>query len=308
MDAGDRVEDAQVGGAAVALALGGGAGLGRHLEAEQMPAAQGRGQLGRRARLALPGELRAPGAGRGRLPDPVEVDARAEHPGDGPLDVRAQRTRRGVHVQNSTCRHLDLRAERTSCELADDRGRAATLMARLPCGGARSVTYRRSRCRRTSGIHPAGRLYGCEPLHEPGGNPCALSWVEDHDGAERGDGPGMRKRRHVSRAVFAAVTAAVLGVAGCDAVGGDSPGPAGAGERSARPTPTPAWDRSPDSIAAVGDSITTGFDACAVLSDCPEASWATGTSARVDSLAVRLLGRAKAAERSGRPSGAGTTP
>ncbi|MFE9018569.1 SGNH/GDSL hydrolase family protein [Streptomyces sp. NPDC007808] len=108
----------------------------------------------------------------------------------------------------------------------------------------------------------------------------------------------MRKRRHVSRAVFAAVAAAVLGVAGCDAVGGDSPAPAGTEQRSARPKPTPAWDRSPDSIAAVGDSITTGFDACAVLSDCPEASWATGTSARVDSLAVRLLGRSKAAERS----------
>jgi lysophospholipase L1-like esterase len=44
----------------------------------------------------------------------------------------------------------------------------------------------------------------------------------------------------------------------------------------------------------VGDSITTGFDACTVLSDCPEVSWATGSSARVDSLAVRLLGKAKA--------------
>lgn len=110
----------------------------------------------------------------------------------------------------------------------------------------------------------------------------------------------MRQRRHVSRAVFAAVTAAVLGVAGCDAVGGDSPGPSDSGTRSARPSPkpTPDWDRSPASIAAVGDSITTAFDACTVLSDCPEASWATGSSPEVDSLAVRLLGRAKAAERS----------
>ncbi|MET9832947.1 SGNH/GDSL hydrolase family protein [Streptomyces sp. NPDC006385] len=110
----------------------------------------------------------------------------------------------------------------------------------------------------------------------------------------------MRKRRHVPRAVFAAVTAAVLGVAGCDAVGGDSPAPSGTGAQSARssPKPAPVWDRAPDSIAAVGDSITTGFDACAVLSDCPDVSWATGTSPRVDSLAVRLLGKAKAAERS----------
>ena len=48
----------------------------------------------------------------------------------------------------------------------------------------------------------------------------------------------------------------------------------------------------------MGDSITTGFDACTVLSDCPEVSWATGSSAQVDSLAVRLLGKTKAAQRS----------
>ncbi|MFE5915638.1 SGNH/GDSL hydrolase family protein [Streptomyces sp. NPDC056468] len=108
----------------------------------------------------------------------------------------------------------------------------------------------------------------------------------------------MRKRRHLSRAVLAAVTATVLGVSGCDAVGGNSPEPSGSDARSARPKPTPTWDRSPASIAAVGDSITTGFDACSVLSDCPEVSWATGSSPRVDSLAVRLLGRGKAAERS----------
>ncbi|MGF0171907.1 SGNH/GDSL hydrolase family protein [Streptomyces sp. Marseille-Q5077] len=108
----------------------------------------------------------------------------------------------------------------------------------------------------------------------------------------------MRKRRHLSRAVLAAVTATVLGVSGCDAVGGNSPEPSGSDARSARPKPTPTWDRSPASVAAVGDSITTGFDACSVLSDCPEVSWATGSSPRVDSLAVRLLGKAKAAERS----------
>lgn len=110
----------------------------------------------------------------------------------------------------------------------------------------------------------------------------------------------MPKRRHLSRAVFAAVIATVLGVAGCDAVGGNSPAPSGTDAQSARPSPrpTPTWDRSPASIAAVGDSITTGFDACTVLSDCPEASWATGSSPQVDSLAVRLLGKANAAERS----------
>jgi lysophospholipase L1-like esterase len=99
--------------------------------------------------------------------------------------------------------------------------------------------------------------------------------------------------------VLAVVAAAVMGAAGCDAVGGGSPGSSGAGAgRKPSPRPTPVWDTSPDSVAAVGDSITTGFDACSVLSDCPEVSWATGGSERVDSLAVRLLGRAKAAGRS----------
>ncbi|GAA0306804.1 SGNH/GDSL hydrolase family protein [Streptomyces turgidiscabies] len=51
-------------------------------------------------------------------------------------------------------------------------------------------------------------------------------------------------------------------------------------------------------MAAVGDSITRGFDACSVLSDCPEVSWATGTATDVNSLAVRLLGASGVAARS----------
>ncbi|AOR34563.1 hypothetical protein BFF78_29090 [Streptomyces fodineus] len=104
----------------------------------------------------------------------------------------------------------------------------------------------------------------------------------------------MRKPSSRARAGLAVVTAAVLGVAGCDAGGGSSPG--GTKARAARPAPL--WNPRPDSIAAVGDSITRGFDACTVLSDCPEVSWATGSDAKVDSLAVRLLGVAGAAERS----------
>jgi lysophospholipase L1-like esterase len=117
-----------------------------------------------------------------------------------------------------------------------------------------------------------------------------------HD--DRGDHRRMWKQGHRSQAVLATVAVAVLGVAGCDAVGGNSAGPSGTKAHSAKPSPRPTWDTSPGSIAAVGDSITRGFDACTVLSDCPEASWATGTSTKVDSLAVRLLGRAEAAERS----------
>lgn len=108
----------------------------------------------------------------------------------------------------------------------------------------------------------------------------------------------MRKTGHRKRAALAVLSAAVLGLAGCDAVGGNSPGPSGTDVKRVKPKPTPVWDRSPESLAAVGDSITRGFDACSVLSDCPEVSWATGSSADVDSLAVRLLGETKAAERS----------
>ncbi|WP_329277467.1 SGNH/GDSL hydrolase family protein [Streptomyces sp. NBC_01451] len=109
----------------------------------------------------------------------------------------------------------------------------------------------------------------------------------------------MRKRSHRSRAVVAVVSAALLGVAGCDAAGGTSPAPDGT-RAQAKPsaTPTPGWDTGPASIAAVGDSITRGFDACSVLSDCPEASWATGSDKEVNSLAVRLLGASGAASRS----------
>ncbi|MGW5195879.1 SGNH/GDSL hydrolase family protein [Streptomyces spiralis] len=109
----------------------------------------------------------------------------------------------------------------------------------------------------------------------------------------------MRKRSHRMRAAHAVVAAAVLATAGCDVVG-DKASARDAGARAAKPSASaaPAWDASPSSIAAVGDSITRGFDTCAVLSDCPEASWATGSDPSVNSLAVRLLGAAGAARRS----------
>ncbi|MER5474911.1 SGNH/GDSL hydrolase family protein [Streptomyces sp. NPDC002685] len=109
----------------------------------------------------------------------------------------------------------------------------------------------------------------------------------------------MRNRSHRSRAVLAfAAATALLGVAACDATGGNSSAPRGTNGAWPSPKPTPVWDRSPQSMAAVGDSITRGFDACSVLSDCPEVSWATGSDPQVDSLAVRLLGTTGAAERS----------
>ncbi|MEH0544099.1 SGNH/GDSL hydrolase family protein [Streptomyces sp. B21-105] len=108
----------------------------------------------------------------------------------------------------------------------------------------------------------------------------------------------MRMRNRHARALLAGTTAAVLGLAGCDVQGGDGAAAPGTRARQAQPSPTSLWDSSPDSVAAVGDSITRGFDACGVLADCPEVSWATGSSAEVNSLAVRLLGAAKAATHS----------
>ncbi|MET9346844.1 SGNH/GDSL hydrolase family protein [Streptomyces termitum] len=84
-------------------------------------------------------------------------------------------------------------------------------------------------------------------------------------------------------------------LAGC--AGSPAPAPS-APASTAAPTPSPPpapWVSSPASVAAVGDSITRAFDACALLADCPEASWATGTDPAVNSLALRLLGPGRVA-------------
>ncbi|MFK4064424.1 SGNH/GDSL hydrolase family protein [Streptomyces sp. NPDC029674] len=111
----------------------------------------------------------------------------------------------------------------------------------------------------------------------------------------------MRNRRRRSRAVVALATTALLcggALTACDAQGGNSGAPGGSSAHRPSPKPTPSWDTSPRSLAAVGDSITRGFDACSVLSDCPEASWATGTDTEINSLATRLLGKNRAATHS----------
>ncbi|WP_328913378.1 MULTISPECIES: SGNH/GDSL hydrolase family protein [unclassified Streptomyces] len=64
-----------------------------------------------------------------------------------------------------------------------------------------------------------------------------------------------------------------------------SPGGPGAEHRAA---PARPWNTRPPSVAALGDSITRGFDACHPLSDCPEVSWATGSRTAVDSIGRRL--------------------
>ncbi|MFI9200511.1 SGNH/GDSL hydrolase family protein [Streptomyces sp. NPDC053048] len=90
-----------------------------------------------------------------------------------------------------------------------------------------------------------------------------------------------RRRSGIVRTAVALLSAALL-VTGCD------DGRTESKAAVAKPSPTrPAWNTRPTSIASLGDSITRGFDACSVLEDCPEVSWATGTA--VDSLARRLL-------------------
>lgn len=105
--------------------------------------------------------------------------------------------------------------------------------------------------------------------------------------------PRRRARRTLpgagATAALLVVAAGVLG--GCSADGAKP-----AGERGAQAAPR--WNTAPASVAAVGDSITRGFDACSVLADCPEASWATGDDPAVHSLAARLLGEADAPARS----------
>ncbi|MGW0391670.1 SGNH/GDSL hydrolase family protein [Streptomyces sp. NPDC003042] len=93
--------------------------------------------------------------------------------------------------------------------------------------------------------------------------------------------------RRGPRRTFAGAGAAVALLAAA-VTGCDTGRPAAEGERGAQAAPR--WNTAPASIAAVGDSITRGFDACSVLADCPEASWATGSDPVVRSLAARLLG------------------
>ncbi|PKV85571.1 SGNH/GDSL hydrolase family protein [Streptomyces sp. TLI_146] len=116
---------------------------------------------------------------------------------------------------------------------------------------------------------------------------------------DHGTLPTRRSRSARGRtAAAAALTAVALAVtAGCTS---SEPSAGHRAEAAPRPspTPTPHWNPRPASIAAVGDSITRGFDACMVLSDCPEASWATGSDHGVRSLATRLLGAGEAAARS----------
>ncbi|MCS0638236.1 SGNH/GDSL hydrolase family protein [Streptomyces sp. LP05-1] len=112
--------------------------------------------------------------------------------------------------------------------------------------------------------------------------------------------PGRVRTRFRATAVRPAVAALLCGtvLAGCAGPPERGPERDRSASSAPSPVPDPLWDRSPSSLAAVGDSITRGYDACGLLADCPEVSWATGSDPAVDSLAVRLLGAKGAAARS----------
>ncbi|CCB74220.1 MULTISPECIES: GDSL-type esterase/lipase family protein [Streptomycetaceae] len=112
--------------------------------------------------------------------------------------------------------------------------------------------------------------------------------------------PCSRPRTAATAALTAVTTAAaVFTLAGCGNTAARPQHAAGpAATRSAPNASGPAtstapadtaWDPHPRSIAALGDSITRGFDACSLLEDCPDASWVTGNRPDVKSLTYRLL-------------------
>ncbi|GGO80560.1 SGNH/GDSL hydrolase family protein [Wenjunlia tyrosinilytica] len=100
----------------------------------------------------------------------------------------------------------------------------------------------------------------------------------------------MREQAPRRRGACVAAAAVAALLAGCGSA--DHPSTRSASASPARTAashhPPPVWKKMPRTVAAVGDSITRGFDACSVLADCPEVSWVTGTDDRVGSLASRL--------------------
>ncbi|MFI0779563.1 SGNH/GDSL hydrolase family protein [Streptomyces sp. NPDC021212] len=107
----------------------------------------------------------------------------------------------------------------------------------------------------------------------------------------RASAPRRKQWTTVRTGAVLLTTAAVLSTAGCFGSSEDPSrnGPSRSGRSHA--AEGPAWNTRPSSIASVGDSITRGFDACSVLSDCPKVSWSTGTD--VNSLAQRLRSGAR---------------
>ena len=103
--------------------------------------------------------------------------------------------------------------------------------------------------------------------------------------------------RSAPRALAAASALLIaLGLAACSS----PPGPPAPSRPAAAPTtsapgsPTPTTttavgaETSSTVIAALGDSLSLGFNACDHYGDCPSVSWITGTNGTVNSIATRL--------------------
>lgn len=80
---------------------------------------------------------------------------------------------------------------------------------------------------------------------------------------------------------LATVVAALTLLVGCSGAPSSAPRDAPSATREAAPKPTPTWDTAPASVAALGDSITRGFDTCGILKDCPAESWAAAFAERI---------------------------
>lgn len=88
---------------------------------------------------------------------------------------------------------------------------------------------------------------------------------------------------------------AALGLTACSSPSAPASSPSGAPSTSASASPTSSPSRTaavgadtrPTVIAALGDSLSRGFDACDHYGDCTKVSWITGTDPTVDSIASR---------------------
>jgi lysophospholipase L1-like esterase len=85
------------------------------------------------------------------------------------------------------------------------------------------------------------------------------------------------------RWVAAVASLSALVALACEG-GGD-----GGGDATPRPPPDTPRPGTPVAMAALGDSVTTGFGTCLVLSSCERNSWSTGDGRRVESHYRRLL-------------------
>ncbi|MCU1474295.1 GDSL-type esterase/lipase family protein [Amnibacterium sp.] len=99
-------------------------------------------------------------------------------------------------------------------------------------------------------------------------------------------------RARVPAAACAAILALALAACSSPSVSPAASRPAATSAAPAARTPAPrtttAEGTRPTVVAALGDSLSRGYDACDHYGDCPSVSWITGTNTTVNSIASRL--------------------